>query len=214
MLTEATTLEFQNGSITPARESIRVAGPLDERTAISIIRMGFGSDPVARWIYPDAANYLSVFPEFVRAFAGGAIGAGSAFLSRDNAGAALWLPPGVGFDEDDVVSVLRSTVSPDIHRDVFDVMDQMGAFHPEEPHWYLPMIAVDPYRQGSGTGSALMRFALGRCDEDDLPAYLESSNPRNISLYQRFGFEVIGLIRSGGSPPLFPMLRERRSKRF
>jgi hypothetical protein len=43
-----------------------------------------------------------------------------------------------------------------------------------------------------------------------LPAYLESSNPRNISLYERHGFEIIGLIQAGGSPTLTPMLRRPR----
>jgi RimJ/RimL family protein N-acetyltransferase len=49
-----------------------------------------------------------------------------------------------------------------------------------------------------------------RIDAEGLPAYLESSNPRNISLYQRFGFEAIGEIRAGGSPPVVPMLRKAR----
>jgi len=213
MFTEATTQEFQNGQIIGPQATVRVAGPLDERAAIRIVQMGFSTDPIARWVYPDAETYLSLFPEFIRAFAGGAIAAGSAYLTRDNGGAALWLPPGVESNEEEVLDVVRTTVAPELQKDVFDVMEQMGSFHPEEPHWYLPMIAVDPIRQGRGTGSTLMKFALERCDDDDLPAYLESSNPRNITLYQRFGFEIIGLIRSGGSPPMFPMFRERRSKR-
>jgi ribosomal protein S18 acetylase RimI-like enzyme len=91
---------------------------------------------------------------------------------------------------------------------VFELFEQMGNGHPEEPHWYLPMIGVDTFQQNRGIGSSLMREALARCDEDGLPAYLESSNPRNISLYRRFGFEVVGEIRVGDIPPLVPMLRK------
>ena len=69
--------------------------------------------------------------------------------------------------------------------------------HPTEPHWYLPMIAMDPALQSRGYGSALLRAALARCDEDGLPAYLESSNPRNISIYRRHGFEATGTIQVG-----------------
>lgn len=212
MFTEATTQEFQTGSRIGHVADVRVVGQLDERAATRIIQMGFSTDPVARWVYPEAETYLSLFPEFIRAFAGGAISAGSAYLTRDNAGAALWLPPGIEPNEEEVLDVVRATVAPGLQKDVFDVMEQMGSFHPVEPHWYLPMIGVDPIRQGQGIGSKLMKFALDRCDDEDLPAYLESSNPRNISLYQRFGFEVIGLIRSGGSPPMFPMYRKRRSE--
>ena len=42
------------------------------------------------------------------------------------------------------------------------------------------------------------------------PAYLESTNPRNISLYRRHGFEPLGEIRSADSPLLVPMLRKAR----
>jgi hypothetical protein len=40
--------------------------------------------------------------------------------------------------------------------------------------------------------------------------YLESSNPRNVPLYERHGFERIGEIRLDGIPLVTPMVRERR----
>jgi hypothetical protein len=43
-----------------------------------------------------------------------------------------------------------------------------------------------------------------------VPAYLESTNPRNVSFYRRHGFEVLGTIQVGSSPPLIPMLRPPR----
>jgi len=55
-----------------------------------------------------------------------------------------------------------------------------------------------------------MEPALTRCDEDGVIAYLESSNPADISLYQRHGFEVIGEIRVGDAPVVTPMLRPAR----
>ena len=70
------------------------------------------------------------------------------------------------------------------------------------------MIGVEPSRQGSGVGSALLQHSLANCDADGLPAYLESSSPKNIPLYERFGFEQIGVIRAGDAPPMFPMLRK------
>ena len=86
----------------------------------------------------------------------------------------------------------------------------MAKYHPDEPHWYLPLIGVDPAQQGKGLGDALMRHALVRCDRAGQPAYLESSNPRNISLYRRHGFEELGTIQAGSSPALVPMLRRPR----
>src|SRR5262249_8485856 len=90
------------------------------------------------------------------------------------------------------------------------LFQQMAGYHPHEPHWYLPLIGVDPACQGKGFGDALMAHALARCDREGTPAYLESTNPRNISLYRRHGFEALGEIRVGESPPLVPMLRRAR----
>lgn len=72
------------------------------------------------------------------------------------------------------------------------------------------MIGVDPRAQGTGLGSALLRHALEQCDAQHLPAYLESSNPKNNPLYERHGFEVLAELQSGDSPPIWPMLRTAR----
>lgn len=55
-----------------------------------------------------------------------------------------------------------------------------------------------------------MRHGLIPCDRDGTLAYLESSNPKNIPLYERHGFELLGTIQAGNSPPIFPMLRKPR----
>jgi ribosomal protein S18 acetylase RimI-like enzyme len=87
------------------------------------------------------------------------------------------------------------------------LFEKMGSYHPTEPHWYLPLIGVEPTKQGRGCGSALLRHALERIDRDGGIAYLESTNPANIPLYRRHGFEVVGTIQVGDSPPLYPMVR-------
>jgi len=81
--------------------------------------------------------------------------------------------------------------------------------HPrEQPHWYLAMIGVDPSRQGSGVGAALLRSRLERCDEDGTAAYLESSNPQNVPLYEHFGFQVTGTLDlPNGAPAVTTMWR-------
>jgi ribosomal protein S18 acetylase RimI-like enzyme len=55
-----------------------------------------------------------------------------------------------------------------------------------------------------------MKHALARVDREGATAYLESSNPRNVSFYERHGFEVLGRIQSGSSPVITPMLRRPR----
>ena len=93
---------------------------------------------------------------------------------------------------------------------MFRILEEFEEYHPKEACWYLPLIAVDPAHQGSGIGSELMKAAMSRIDEDNLPGYLESSNPRNVSLYERYGFEVIGQIKIGDAPLIQPMYRKAR----
>jgi len=209
MFSEAITkeqIEVPGGFLEP----IFAATMAQAESAVAAVTMGFSTDPVARWMYPQPAQYFGWFPRCVRAFAGAAIEHGSAYCTPDFSGAAMWLPPGIHPDQDAFIELIWDSIPEERQADVFSLFEQMGSFHPEEPHWYLPMIGVDTHKQGSGIGRALMKHAVERCDNDGLPAYLESSNPRNISLYQRFGFEAIGEIRAGGSPPVVPMLRKAR----
>ena len=63
---------------------------------------------------------------------------------------------------------------------------------------------------GHHAGLADELAALVPCDRDRALAYLESSNPKNISFYQRHGFEIQGNIQAGSSPSIVPMLRRPR----
>jgi GNAT superfamily N-acetyltransferase len=192
------------------RLTAETAASAEAERAVATIVLAFASDPAARWTFPDAATYLTHFPPLVRAFGGKAFAHGSAHQVAAYAGAALWLPPGVTPDQATMAGIVEKAVPAERHAEVFAVFERMATYHPQEPHWYLPLIGVDPARQGEGLGSALLRHALALCDEARLPAYLESSSPKNIPLYERHGFVTLGTIQMGSSPPIVPMLRKRR----
>jgi GNAT superfamily N-acetyltransferase len=189
---------------------IKSATTADEAAIIAVITLAFSTDPVTRWVRPDPQQYLTHFPTAVRAFGGKAFAHGSAYYVEGYAGAALWLPPEVQTAEEEQSSVIQSTVGKREQGDLLAVVEQMRSYHPKEPHWYLPLMGIDPIHQGHGYGSALMAHALRPCDQTQTLAYLEATSPRNMSLYQRHGFEVLGTIQVGKSPPLFPMLRKPR----
>lgn len=178
--------------------------------AFATITLAFGTDPAARWSWPRADDFLRNFPLASRAFGGKAFALGTAHEIAGFAGVALWLPPGTSSDEAALAGLFERTTSAAIQQDSSQVFEQMAGFHPREPHWFLPMIGVDPSRQGQGLGDRLMAHALTRVDADGLPAYLESSNPRNIPFYERHGFEALGKIQHGKSPTIVPMLRQPR----
>ena len=67
--------------------------------------------------------------------------------------------------------------------------------HMNIPHWELVNLAVDPIHQGKGYASTLIRPMLARIDQEKLPCYLTTQNERNASMYQRYGFEVIEVVK-------------------
>jgi ribosomal protein S18 acetylase RimI-like enzyme len=190
---------------------IKSANESNSQHAIAVILLAFATDPLSRWIYSDPHQYLRHFPGVITIFGANAFEQGSCYYVDAFAGVALWLPPNVHASDDEMGKLLQQTVPKENQEDVFAVLEQMGNYHPIEPHWYLPMIGVDPSQQGKGYGSALMQHALVQCDREKKPAYLETANPRNVPLYERLGFEVLATIQIGSSPPVFPMLRRPRA---
>ena len=188
--------------------SVKSASGAEQDAVIGVVVAAFLTDPIARWMYPQAHQYFAIASRITGAFAGNAFANGSAYYVDGYAGAALWLPPGVHPDEDALLALLKGSIAENRQGNAFTLLEEMGKYHPEEPHWYLPQIGVDPMHQGRGYGSALMRHALLKCDRDKKLAYLESSNPRNLSLYIRHGFELMGTLQVADSPPMFPMLRK------
>jgi len=178
--------------------------------AVDALTLAFAADPVMRWLYPEPSAYLQSFPRFAAAFAAASFGAGTTWVSDEGGGAACWQPRDVPPDAEAIESALFSTLDEAKHETAGVMLEEMERWHPTEPHWYLAIIGVEGAKQGRGLGAQLMAPALARCDEEGLIAYLESSNPANISLYQRHGFEVIGEIRAGDAPVVTPMLRPAR----
>jgi GNAT superfamily N-acetyltransferase len=180
----------------------------DKPAAVATVVAAFATDPVERWLWPEADAYAASFPGFVAAFGGdGALGHQTAWGAQDVSAVALWLPPGVEPVEEAIVDLLTESVSAQKHDDLFSVLEQMAAIHPRDPHWYLPWLAVTPERQGHGLGGQLLEHSLAIVDADELPAFLETPNPRSVPLYERHGFEVVGTPQAGSCPPMTSMLR-------
>lgn len=186
---------------------VRSASRAEAGAVTAVIGLAFASDPMARWSFRAADTYLAVAPDLVRAFGDAAYDNDSAYVSEDFGGAALWLPPGVEADMEALDGLIRAHADPAVLPEIDAIFEAMARYHPDGPHWYLPMIGADPIRQGQGIGDRLMRHALARCDREGATAYLESSNPRNIPFYRRHGFDVLGTIQAGSSPVLTPMFR-------
>jgi ribosomal protein S18 acetylase RimI-like enzyme len=190
--------------------TLNTATASDIEPIIDLMVLAFGADPMERWLYPEPQAYLRDFPRFISAFSAKSFESKKAHYIDGYAGAALWLPPGVHLDDEPITASLQQTLSVEKQDDIFATLEQMSRYHPQEPHWYLAIMGVDPTQQGHGYGSMLLQHTLASCDHDHSLAYLESTNPKNIPLYERHGFELLGTIQVGVAPPMFPMARKPR----
>jgi GNAT superfamily N-acetyltransferase len=200
--------------------AVRPAGTADARELAQVLSRAFYDDPPFMWMLPDERSRerraRGMFRTILRSHAlkyGGVEVATDAGTNDHGAivGGAVWLPPGHWLATGR--ELLRSL--PGYTRALgrrlgpaSDLMGSMVKHHPREQHWYLYAIGVDPGRQGQGVASALLRSRLARCDKAGMPAYLESSKPGNVPLYEHFGFEVTEVLDPPkGAPPLTAMWR-------
>ena len=180
----------------------------DSERVKGVLKLGFASDALLRWVFPDASSFLRCFDIWMEEFSKIAFENNIVYSEENFFGSSLWHPPGVEFDN----SALESTFEY-IPSDRIDVVvkffEEFEKYHPEDA-WYLAFIAVDPAQQRKGIGSFLLKEALQMIDERGDKAYLEASNEQNKALYERHGFVEIGRVQFEDSPPAFPMIREAK----
>jgi len=138
------------------------------------------------------------------------------YMSDGCGAAAMWIPP----DKWKIPMGQQLRMMPGFVRwagwrtpRMMGALTKMEKAHPHDPpSWYLLALGTQQDQQGKGLGSALMTDMLHRIDDEGLPAYLESSNPRNIPFYARHGFVEREPMRFGGAdgPVVTPMWREAR----
>ncbi|WP_431955379.1 GNAT family N-acetyltransferase [Nocardia lijiangensis] len=85
----------------------------------------------------------------------------------------------------------------------------LAPHRPTEPVWFLGTVGVDPDIQGRGLGAAVIRPGLEAAERAGVPAFLETSEERNVGFYERLGFRVTAAVDlPDGGPTTWAMLRD------
>ena len=174
----------------------------DQRAAVgATLSAAFADDPVQQWLWDGAADPAAARLRFLRFFVDEYFPLGHVYVVGDVGGAALWAPPDGdvlhGPSVDDLLALVGAAIGDQALPRLAELA-RSSALRPLAPHFYLGVLGVDPDRQGLGLGHVLVEPVLAVCDRDGIPAHLESSNPRNLSFYERLGFSAIGDFRCGG----------------
>ena len=143
---------------------------------------------------------------------------GEVWVTEDYAAVAVWMPPDEAGDEAKgsgdgptaSLRVEREALIGDRLPQAEEAGTLVEAHRPTAPHWYLVSMGTRPDRQGRGLGSVVLAPVLERCDAERVPAYTETSAPRNVGFYHRHGFEVYAELDVPDGPHVWLMWREPR----
>ncbi len=193
---------------------VRSATPEDRPQVIATFTRAFARDAIVRFLFADdetwpdrAARFFGHY--FDVRLAGGEV---SVCMDGDLVGAALWNPPGgnrrgPGFVEEHWQRTVAAAIVPDEGARYEAFTKVLQAMTPEGPHWYLGLLGTEPDRQETGVARALLTPMLARADAEGVPVFLETGMPRNVAIYQRFGFATIAVAMVPEGPRVWGMLR-------
>jgi GNAT superfamily N-acetyltransferase len=183
--------------------------------AIETLTTAFNDDPLMAWLFEDPDRRPAQLREWWAWIIDNRLPHVEVLVTGDWRSAAIWHGP------DPVESpqsprapsfpdMLAGLIGHDATARKLQGLAVIPAAHPTARHWYLAAVGTRPAFQGARSGPRVMQPVLERCDAQDIPAYLESSNSRNVPFYERLGFVATGVIKVPDGPALTPMWRVPR----
>ena len=92
-------------------------------------------------------------------------------------------------------------------------MQKMHAKLIDGPHYYLALLGVRPEFQGQGIGKKILKSIHKLADNEGKHFYLETQNMKNVSIYRKYGYELLKIDKKYSSKigEFYFMLRQPQS---
>lgn len=190
-----------------------IAGPADTAGITTTLVEAFFMDPVWGWAFSDPTHRKSQHGAWFRILIGSAVGHDWVWMTPAYEAVSVWLPPGcpeLGEADEERLRQMLEEMLGERAELVWEVFGRFEAAHPRDrDHYYLSLLGTHTDHRGAGIGMGLLAANLARVDAARMPAYLESTNPRNLRRYESVGFEVCGTFDlPDGGPGVTTMWRE------
>lgn len=182
---------------------------------LATLAASFADDPLMVYIEPDPAQRPRAVEWLSRRSLQLARQAGVVDLV-DGAGVGLWFPPlstafsGLSLARAGFLGAPVALGWAAARRMARSETDLNALDRPADA-WYFYVLGVHPAAQGTGVARRLIERGLARADAEGGAARLETNNPRNVTLYERFGFEVTGHRATPGVVEQWVMVRSAQS---
>ena len=197
---------------------VRPAARSDVEACARVLAAAFQDDPGTIVFEPDPDRRAEVLPAFFSSFIAASLTEGGGILVSGDpvTGVASWFGPerhgpspdamgGHGFGD-----VLERS-GPEASQRLLAMVGEIEAQHEglaHGEHLRLQFFGVEPGRQRSGIGSALIDHGHRRADELGLPCYLETFAEANVRFYERRGYRIVGEFTVGDGTRGYGMVRE------
>ncbi|WP_350347734.1 GNAT family N-acetyltransferase [Agromyces sp. G08B096] len=180
---------------------VRPAGPEDLDAAADVLAAAFDRYSWTRWSIP-ADDYSHRLKALQRLYLGHALKHGIVLVEARLRAVAAFLPPGAPAPDEPAEREIAA-----LHGSRLAVLGALRLPAPPTEAWTLETVGVDPAHQGAGLGSAVTLAGLETAGEHGAPVALETSDERNVRLYQRLGFETTATTFVQSGPTVYSMLR-------
>lgn len=196
---------------TPVRVDT-AADPALRHTLAKTLSRAFAGDPHINWIVRQDARRPAARLQLFELLLAELLGRhGTVLASADLKAVAIWFPPhGQSLGLLNQIGVARQFAAiTGWHHFPSRAygLNRMAWRQPDQPHYFLQTLGVDPDCQGHGHGTALLGTFTRQCDADCSLAYLETSKPENVRFYEGHGFQASGRARLPHGPWLWQMIR-------
>jgi GNAT superfamily N-acetyltransferase len=181
----------------------------DASRVIDVIANSFMHDPTWSWAFPNPVARKV----FWRLCIDGALRYSWVFKTNGFEAVSVWIPPNetefLPEDEERLPDLVKELVGVRAI-EVMELLQRFGDAHPcNQPHYYLSLLGTESRHRGHGLGMALLKENLVRIDLEQMPAYLESSNPKNNQRYESVGFvPVVSFQAPNNGPTITGMWRQ------
>ena len=196
---------------------VRRATRDDVDAAAQVLARSFHDDPGTKIYEPDDERRARILPAFFRAFVAASISedADLEVAGDPIQGVASWFGPDRHGPSPEAMGVngfgdVLGASGPEATQRLLAMVGELDRQHgllTSGQHFRLEFFGVEPSRQGTGVGVALIEHGHRRADELRVPCYLETFTQKNVRFYQHRGYQLVAEYGVGDGVPVYALVR-------